>query len=685
MSKPIVLTLILAFCLGTVALADTAETLKQDKRLDAKITLDVKNEKLDDVLKEITAKSGVMLEAGSADRDWRVRERHVTIHAKDIVLAKLLLKISDLLQYRLTRGGEQGKWDYLFWQDKKARDLEAELLAEQKEEAIERAQKVRQKSLDAATQALGMSQDDAMKQKDTNPYLAYLGGTTSGRGFAQLLSYMQNNNEVALGLMLRGQTVRMPISEMPGQMQQAANDAASGGLNKTIMGMTGGLLNGVSPSQLVIMPGGVGGMGFDAGALGFAGMAFVSGGDPSMGGPFGGVPLGILPLTSGDSAAAGPVGNTMFALDQGKSVQDAMSDAGKTLQDPQMLAKALAQDSPTEAKPPTDPELTREITMEALPAEKLPGTGGGRGLGRSASPAMTATKLDTSDKEAMEVISKAFDRPVLVEQFSGLMPLSLFIKPGKQPVYKVLVGLEKAGYIWDQDEKIYRIRAKDWALRRSFEIQESVLNGYKDTLDKNGEFTLDDLSGMAMSLTDDQISHTLTADPDLQFAVMGLNSTMGNGLSMLRFYGSLSADQKVRLTSDAGLPFAQLSNDQWDKLNSVIVESVGGVRIASGSVKLIQVGAPAQGQNKPAQGRGSAVFQLSLYTGHDTTPRTINEAIIIVSKDQIAKIKDAQKKAIEAAQKAEKDKQNQTKPVTSSPAPSDGADPVTGEAPKPSP
>jgi hypothetical protein len=637
-------SVILGMLLCTAVFSYPEEMLAQDKRMDTKITLDVKNEKLDDVLKEITKKTGVVLEAGSGERDWRVRERHVTIHAKGVKLGILLAKISGLLQYRITRGGEDQKWDYLYWQDKKAHDLEEALLASEREAAVQAIHKLRQASLDAANDALNMTPDQAMAEKDSNPYMAYLGGTQSGRGFAQLLSYIGANDPLDSGLMLNGQMVTIPISEMPGPIQQAANNAAGGGFSKWITNMSGGAAGNQQPSHLTIFP--VTGpncdMGFgvDMGALGTSGVAFLTG-DSFGDGP--GMTMGILPLTDPNLPIGQGVGKVFLGADEGKDVTNAINNAGRSLQDPALMAQAMAEDSPTEKNPPKDPELTREIEMDALPADIRKQKDERLGL--------AASGIDE-----MKLISKAFDRPVLFESFVGRMPLGLYIHPGKQQLYKVLIGLEKAGYTWAQDDGVFRIRAKDWALRRSYEIPESFMVENKKLLDNNGEFSTDDLAAMAIALSDDQIIHTLSVDPDLGFAAEGLTEPVDYSRSILRFYGGLSAAQKTAVCSDSGMPFSELTSDQWDKVNEEIAENLGGVYVTSGYIRLMPsaVASSASGNQSNLVGKRSrSEFDLVIYTGNDQKPKTVRVHIRLPSKDSIARTRDAHKKALEEAAKAE--------------------------------
>ncbi|MCX6376470.1 MAG: hypothetical protein NTU88_10640, partial [Armatimonadetes bacterium] len=242
---------------------------------------------------------------------------------------------------------------------------------------------------------------------------------------------------------------------------------------------------------------------------------------------------------------------------------------------PEFIAGALAQDSPTEKNPPTDPELTREVEIKDV----LNGAGGRAFVGNDS---------EKNQGKILAEISRAMGGPLLKESFDTEMaPIGLYIHPGKQPLYKVLIALEKAGSIWNMDDGVLRIRPSNWALLRSYEIPESFTIRYKDLLDKYGELTLDDIAGIASSLTDGQIQHALAQASDLQPAVECITQGRSATREVLRLYASLTEEQKTALDGDAGLPFSQLTNAQWDRLSVVLDDRLGGLYIQDGSIRLM--------------------------------------------------------------------------------------------------
>jgi len=256
----------------------------------------------------------------------------------------------------------------------------------------------------------------------------------------------------------------------------------------------------------------------------------------------------------------------------------------------------------------------------------------------------------------MAEISRALGVPVLFESFARLMPVSIFVKPGKQPLYKVLIGLEKCDLGWELDDDALRVRPRNWALRRSYEIPESFIARYKDLLDKQGELTLDDIGDIAVALTDGQIGNTLLADPDLGWLFNSVFGDLGQGKTMVRLYGSLTAPQKSALSTEAGLPFSQLTTEQWDRVSSLISSGFGGVYVQDGSIRLKPDTNPAETQKSVH----NYYFEISVQVADEKEPRSLPERISVMGTEAVASRKkqqadmaEQQSKAAEEEQKAE--------------------------------
>ena len=474
-----------------------------------------------------------------------------------------------------------------------------------------------------------MTPAEAAKLKDTDPWTAYLGGTKSGRGVAQLLAYIGTQMPTERDLMLRGKRVSVSLSDLPPSMEQAVSDTLSGGDSSAIKirWHDNEFGDSLQPHQLTILP--MSGETQES-AIGDGGIAIITGlipGEPAIddGSMFGGeFRMGMIPLLQSDSPMAKIAGKAFLDMENGGDIhalESALSDIN--------IAKAIDQESPAQTEIPIDLKLTHEVELDKLPDPP--------------SEFMYNRHAQIDEKtDPTDIIAKAVGMPVLLESFKGLLPINLFVHAGKQPMYKILIGLEKAGYTWNLDDGVLRIRPNDWALRRSYEIPDSFIKYCLDLLENQGEFTLDDLAYIASSLTDGQINHTLVAEEKLTMAITGITGFRDNAKNILRFYATLSPGEKSALTSESGLPFSQLTNAQWDNLNDLLVDRIGGVYINGGSIRLNHM--------------ADYIFEMTVSVGREETTRVIKEAVMIFGKEQLASFKSSQKKALEATGKASKDK-----------------------------
>ncbi len=654
MKRLSILALVLIICAS--ASADMSRFTPPDSRLDKKITLDVNNTKLEEVAKSLAEQTGITIKAGSGQRDWKVRERTVTIHGKDVAVGKMLDDIARVLGFYISREGKDKEWSYIIWQDKKSRDLEAEMVTAEKEAEAQRIKDMRQSSMDAAAAALKMSPDEAMKLKDKDPWAAFLGGTKTGRGFAGLLSSLQSQFPTEYDLMMRGKRAAFPLAGISPGMMQSAQDATTGGFAAMMRGQMGDMAKGLAPTQLTTMPMDDIMNGDMAGQIGWSGLFYISGmkpgSGPADGNPFGGMPMTFFPMIAPNSVGASVFGSLLLDVESGTPFDEAERKLEPKTSDPAFASEMMAHDSPTEKEPPTDPELTREIELksDALPKANTHPLDGG-------------TNQESQGKVIAE-ISRALGMPVLMESFNSVMPLSTFVKAGKQPVYKVLVALEKANCAWERVDGSLTVRPKDWALRRSYLIPESFFAYYKALIEKQESLTVDDLAAIATGLTDDQIQRTLVSEPDFTFLKVPMGGAMfGNTRDMLRLYGSFAPEQKLALQSEGGLQFSQLTDKQWDQLNMLITDQYGGLYVLDGTIKM----------NIPDPKKDSAVgkvymFPLSVQVNGEDKPRAMTQIIVVPGKADIA-----------AARKMVKDIQDKAKAADKK----TGAKPADPDAPKP--
>jgi hypothetical protein len=315
------------------------------------------------------------------------------------------------------------------------------------------------------------------------------------------------------------------------------------------------------------------------------------------------------------------------------------------LQDADFLAEMVGKDSPTEKEPPTDPELTREIEIKA---DDFPG-------GMSA---MISTGMAGADSQgkAVEKLAQVLGWPVYLESFTSTMPLSAFIKPGKQPVYKVLVAMEKAGYKWEHGEGTLRVRPTDWATKRSYAVPESYMAFYRDRLEKEGQLNIDDVSAIASSLTDAQLDNTFVADPDFMFLGSALSGRQGTGSrNLLRFYALLTPDQKEAIAVEPGLAFGQLTDAQWAYVGEFVSDRFGGVYVTDGSIFL-----KPQNETETSIGSQSRAFEITVQVQDEKEARNTTQALYMPGKKQIADMRESRKKMEEQMKAAQQKEAGRT-------------------------
>ncbi len=60
------------------------DTMDLDRRLDKKVTIEVVHTNLADLAERLTRQTGVTIRARTSNKDWKVRERKVTVIARDM-------------------------------------------------------------------------------------------------------------------------------------------------------------------------------------------------------------------------------------------------------------------------------------------------------------------------------------------------------------------------------------------------------------------------------------------------------------------------------------------------------------------------------------------------------------------------------------------------------------------------
>ena len=131
---------------GRAALAKAqAKEDISDPRLARKVTYTAKRKCASEVLSDLSAMTGITLNAGYNEKDWQVRDRRMNVFAKDLPLADLMNSIARTMKFGWREDGEPGRESYRLYMDRAAvlrvemkRKKEAEAVAKQLKEARQR-------------------------------------------------------------------------------------------------------------------------------------------------------------------------------------------------------------------------------------------------------------------------------------------------------------------------------------------------------------------------------------------------------------------------------------------------------------------------------------------------------------------------------------------------------------------
>ena len=424
------LLLAVLFCALSSVSAQTSitETIALDKRLEKKVTIEVVHTKLADVTDSLAKQTGVTIKAGTSVKDWKPRERKVTIFAKDIPAGELLKEIAALLDFKLTASGKEGRWEYRLWLDRKSRQQEEEAVAASKNADQEKIDRASGTALDVADEALRMTQAEAMAKRESSPWLAFLGGTYTGRGLAKMISYLNKQRPEDRAMFLSGESIEWNVADLPADVQLAVIQAAAGTLARFDAG--GSDASG-EVTQVTIEPSPDDDSSIITGVLLFG---YHAGGSTEDDPPYQ-QSMGSLPIVNPGSPISKFLGEFAIRAESGSDPQALEQEFEALLMetDGSLVRDYFNHDSPTRDNPPTDPELTREIEIKKV------------GEGRS-DPTETGCDPELAGEYVRE-ISRATGWPVLFESFDSLNNFPALIKLGKQPLYKVLIALEESGYL----------------------------------------------------------------------------------------------------------------------------------------------------------------------------------------------------------------------------------------------
>ncbi len=129
----------------------------------------------------------------------------------------------------------------------------------------------------------------------------------------------------------------------------------------------------------------------------------------------------------------------------------------------------------------------------------------------------------------------------------------------------------------------------------------------------------------------------------------------------------MSAQQKAALNGE-GLPFAQLTDAQWEHVSKVITDQLGGVYVVDGNVRL----EPLTEAEAKATTMRRRRFKVTVQIADEEKPRSFDVSMMIWGKDQIKAMKETRKKVLERAEKERREKEGEQHKLAPATTPAPG-------------
>lgn len=507
-------------------LADDA-VLRDDSRLDQKVTLHVDGTAISAVLEQLQASSGVTMAAGLNDSDWSTRDRKVIVQVADMRLGDLMQQLSQVLHFHWSKGSADGKANYRLWQEKQELSEEESLRASGDSAQSKEARDKRENALADMVNLGSLSSSDAAGLKTADPWRYVLATEPLGRDVASLMSSFPE----ARNAFVQGTQASFAVSEMPAQFQETVRRIAQSydSLTRSIGASEdhSPLLSKFDKLQVTInqrTPGAGDSSAVMSGSI----LGRIS------------IGLGLdsfeIPLFDPASAMGKALGKAIISLKGGASAD--------------VVGKQLEADMTAAAKASETAASTRDITSDPSLKAKYK-------LVESGVPG--AATLPTT----LKLLALKTKLNIISDYFAGLAPV---FDGSEKPLGEHLEAIHRLyGSNWTKSGSVVAFRDKEWFNKRAWAVPEVWMKYWADRGKINSGLLLDDLMQIG-NLRDEQIDHTVMTDANLVH--LGAGEAARNR-QILRFYGGLTADQQKQLAGSK-LEAASLTDDQWSLLKAAL-------------------------------------------------------------------------------------------------------------------
>lgn len=493
---------------------------EKDPRLSQKVSYEANRKTVLAILKELSKKTDITLIAGWNTLDWQVRDRRMTISAKDVPLSSLMQSISRVMKFKWTRREKDDSYYYRLYMDRKAL-IEAErdkMLAEQRLMAW-RAQQ-RERLVPEINKFAAMSDDDLQKMKDKNPYLYML----TKQGWTGWLASLFENVPESEQAWISGQQFVLSAAQLPepaqdglSRMIQSANESSSTNI---------ALPEDLSQVSVTLVPSGINDFNHT-----FIGMG--------------------CSITWPENSEWGYVSmGTPIMNPEDENVQNNWRGIIGILEHTDSSASSSEQ-SPNRTKDeddPGEPAITHEEDTELLAKVKIKLDGN----------LLSDLQLGLGEASEFAVVSDYF--PSRYQQVS--------ITDGEYKIKDILSQFDPRRYNWEKHGSTLEFRDRDWFWKRSLQIPEAWIEPWRQTALNTGTLDIESLAEIA-ELSNPQVITNVENDE-----VLGghgdLSGTIGENRYLLRWYDHLDASQKMQLFTKSGINLQTGTNDQLDYVKKML-------------------------------------------------------------------------------------------------------------------
>jgi hypothetical protein len=521
-----------------------------DPRLVRKVTVSAKGMAFSDLCKELTEKTGIEVRAAKS-----VADDKVTLFCKDQPLRELMRQVTRVFGFTWRRSGEEGKYEYELFQDLRSQLLEEELRNRDRNEAL--------LALDGEMQRyqkyLNLTPEEARERAksaspDEKAMLENLGGI--GWGPAHLyfglsgdeMTTLRNGGTVRYGSIGSGggsplppDTARSMLDSMPG----ITFDVGPDGQVRAIGNVKGGQRPQDVPGIKV------------GGSLQLAEQE-----------------LGQMSLYGETQIGAGPA-----SMSQASSLAVGTSPS---VRDPK---NAVAN-----AKLAGDPALQPPVTVQPKAVNEP--------LQTSASEAGRCTTA-----EALEALHRESGVNIVADYYTRLYKTTDVTVKGVKLFTALNRLADRMRFKWSKDGKWLQFRSTGFFNERPKEVANRLLERWRDSVQKNGALTGEDLVEI-VQLTDAQLDSAAMAEgAKVLYGLKQWNLVAtGNFRRHWRFVSTFGAQQRKALWEGKAIVFENmtLSQQQW------YFSATMGQRTDVGAARLEDMrGSTLEVEYLPAPGAGA--------------------------------------------------------------------------------